>query len=278
MSQLFCFGLGYSALVLADNLRAKGWQISGTVRQTHKRVQLQPSGIDCHIIGQDDVRLIDALKNATHILSSVPPDQAGDPILQKFENAIVQSSANWIGYLSSTAVYGDYDGNWVDEDAACQPRTTRGKARLVAEQQWQALTKPIHIFRLAGIYGPGRSVLDRIRAGQGQRIDKPGHYFSRIHVADIAAALQLAIKQPRPDIYNLADDFPCGGLEVTDYGYDLLGVPKPPAIPYAEAQLSPGMYDFYRENKRVSNGRLKTQFGMVLTYPSYREGLKACLA
>jgi nucleoside-diphosphate-sugar epimerase len=279
---LFCFGLGYSALVLARRLLQNGWTVTGTCREPEQARDAAALGID--MLGFDRGRPIVGLEThlaqATHLLSSVPPDEAGDPVLDIHGKAIAAGAdrLRWIGYLSTTGVYGDRDGGWVDETSALAPSGERGRRRVAAESAWSALPQPAHFFRLAGSYGPGRSALDTVRSGKARRIVKPGQVFSRIHVEDIAAILDASIARPAPGAaYNLCDDDPAAPAEVIAFACTLLGLPVPPAIPFESAELSPMARSFYADNKRVRNDRIKRELGAVLRYPSYRDGLPAIL-
>jgi len=283
---LFCFGYGYSCDYLAQALRAnRVWKISGTTRDPEKRTQMQEHGIAAHIFDfhqplSDPARALDGV---THLLISTPPDDSGDPAFMLHEDDIVRlKSLQWIGYLSSTGVYGDRDGGWVDEDSALRPTTKRGSRRVRAEQQYLSLFEdydlPVHIFRLAGIYGPGRSALDSVRAGVARRIDKPGHAFSRIHVDDIVNVLMASMAHPRPGrAYNVCDDNAVPSHEVIKYACELLGLTVPPLIPYSEVDLAPITRSFYSDNKRIKNDRIKTELGLTLKHPDYTSGLRACL-
>ena len=280
---LFCFGLGFSAGALARRLLAQGWRVTGTCRDTARAAELQQLGIApvvfdrAHQIAELDRHLA----AATHLLSSVPPDETGDPVLDMHGAAIARAARHlaWIGYLSTTGVYGDRGGGWVDEDSALTPTGPRGRRRLEAERAWLALPLPAHLFRLAGIYGPGRSALDTVRIGKARRVVKPGQVFSRIHVDDIVAVLLASIARPAAGTaYNVCDDDPADPAAVIAFACDLLGVPPPPEVPFAEATLSPMARSFYDDNKRVRNDRIKHALGVTLRYPSYREGLRALLA
>jgi len=280
---LFCFGLGYSAAALARRLSAEGWQVTGTCRDQARALELQRFGVTpvlfdrTHPIGDLDRQLA----SATHLLSSVPPDEIGDPVLDTHGAAIAAASPRmaWIGYLSTTGVYGDRGGDWVDETSALDPSGPRGQRRLAAERAWLGLPQAAHLFRLAGIYGPGRSALDTVRSGKAKRILKPGQVFSRIHVDDIVAVLLASIARPDPGAaYNVCDDDAADPAEVIAFACGLLGVALPPAVPFAEAELSPMARSFYDDNKRVRNDRIKRALGVALRYPSYREGLRALLA
>jgi nucleoside-diphosphate-sugar epimerase len=285
---LFCFGLGYSALVLARRLKADGWSVAGTCRREDTRARLSAEGIDAFSFDRD--RPLEnpgaALKGATHILVSVPPDAAGDPVLDRHRADILAlRDVRWIGYLSTTGVYGDTGGAPVDESALVNPTTERSRRRALAEKRWLALRHreglAVHVFRLAGIYGPGRSIFERLRAGSAQRIDRPGHLFSRIHVEDIATVLQASIAKPRPGaIYNVCDDEPAAPADVTAYACALAGVTPPPVVSFEDAQktMTPMALSFWRDNRRVDNGLIKRELGVTLAYPTYKEGLAAVFA
>jgi nucleoside-diphosphate-sugar epimerase len=276
---LFCFGLGYSARYLADRLLARGWRISGTCRSPEKQQALAGRGITAHLFDRDHPvhNLTELLRGVTDLLSSVPPDGAGDPVIDLHRHDLAQAASHlsWIGYLSTTGVYGDRDGAWVDETSTLTPSGERGRRRLQAEQAWLSLPQPAHLFRLAGIYGPGSSALDTVREGKARRVVKPGQVFSRIHVADIAAVLEASMAQPRPGAaYNVCDDDPAPPADVVTYACELLGVVPPPLVPYESADLSPMARSFYDDNKRVRNDLIKQELGVSLAFPSYRVGLK----
>lgn len=286
--RLFCFGLGYSALAFARGLEAQGWRVAGTCRGADKRAALAAEGIDAFLF--DRGRPLDdpgaALAGTTHLLSSVPPDALGDPVIDQHGGDLRRlRGIQWAGYLSTTGVYGDRAGGWVDEASALEPTGARSRQRVAAERAWLALGAEtgmkVHLFRLAGIYGPGRSALDTVRAGTARRIDKPGQVFSRIHVDDIARVLGASIARPRPGaVYNVCDDKPAPPAEVIEEACRLLGIAPPPLEPFAEAvkTMSPMAQSFYADSKRVRNDRIKTELGLRLRYPSYREGLRALLA
>jgi nucleoside-diphosphate-sugar epimerase len=283
---LFCFGLGYTAGFLARALAVEGWCIGGTSRDAAACARLAGEGFDMHLFSPNHplaapaVTLGDA---TTHLLSSVPPDAAGDPVLAAHGTDIAAlRRLEWVGYLSTTGVYGDRGGGWVDENATLTPSGERGRRRVAAEAQWLDLQRrhglPVHVFRLAGIYGPGRSALDTVREGWARRIDKPGQVFSRIHVADIVATLRASMARPSPGAaYNVCDDDPAPPEAVIAYACALLGVAPPPLVPFDAAELTPMARSFYDDNKRVSNRRLKEELGVRLGYPSYKDGLKALL-
>ena len=283
--RLFCFGLGYSALALADRLLAEGWEVAGTCRSADKQAALARRGIVAHLFDRERP-LADpaaALAGAPYILSSVPPDAAGDPVLDHHAADLATLvHPIWIGYLSTTGVYGDRDGGWVDEDSPLRPGGERGRRRLAAETGWLGLKQshdlPVHLFRLPGIYGPGRSALDAVRSGTAKRIVKPGQVFSRIHVADIAAVLRASMARPNPGAaYNVCDDDPAPPADVVTFACALLGVAPPPPVPFETADLSPMARSFYADNKRVRNIRIKSELGVRLRYPDYRAGLRALL-
>jgi nucleoside-diphosphate-sugar epimerase len=283
MNHLFCFGLGYSATFLARQLLAKGWQVTGTCRSRDTQVALSRLGIEAHLFDRDRPigNLAALLERATHLLSSVPPDERGDPVLDLHRAEIDAASPrlDWIGYLSTTGVYGDRAGGWVDEMSELKPSGERGRRRVAAEQGWGALRQPAHLFRLAGIYGPGSSALDAVREGRAKRIAKPGQIFSRIHVADIARVLEASMARPHPGAaYNVCDDDPAPPSDVIAFAAALLNRPAPPEVPFEQADLSPMARSFYDDNKRVSNSRIKRELGVALQYPSYRIGLPAILA
>ncbi len=269
--RLFCFGLGYTARALAARLKDEGWRIAGTCRDAVTRAELTALGYQIH--GFDDIA---ALAGATHILSSVPPGRDGDPVLNRHGDAIARlPHLRWAGYLSTTGVYGDRSGGWVDEDAPLRPTGPRGEMRAAAETGWRALGVPIHLFRLAGIYGPGRNALETVRRGQARRIVKPGQVFSRIHLDDIAAVLRASMEAPSPGaVYNVCDDEAAPPQDAITFACGLLETTPPQPVAFADAELSDMARSFYRDNKRVSNRRIKDELGVTLRWPTYREGLR----
>ncbi|MFN3145117.1 MAG: SDR family oxidoreductase [Paracoccaceae bacterium] len=275
---LLSFGHGYSARALSRLLLPQGWRIIGTTRSADKAAALRAEGIEPLIFPGDDIA--PALADATHVLTSAAPDEAGDPVLAHLRGALAGAShLQWVGYLSTTGVYGDHAGDWVDEDTPLTPATKRGMARVTAEAEWQALGLPLHIFRLAGIYGPGRGPFAKVRNGTARRIVKPGQVFSRIHVDDIAQVLAASIARPDPGaVYNVCDDDPAPPEDVIAHAAELLGVPVPPAIPFDQAEMTPMARSFYAESKKVRNDRIKRDLGIELIYPGYRDGLRALLA
>lgn len=277
---LLSFGHGYSARALAKRLVPQGWTVFGTTRNPDKARALKAEGVTPILWPHGDLRA--ALSKASHVLCSAGPEAEGDPVLALLRDPIARAASRlqWVGYLSTTGVYGDYDGDWVDEETPLAPSTRRGQMRLGAEREWQSIPGlPLHIFRLAGIYGPGRGPFEKVRNGTARRIIKPGQVFSRIHVDDIAQVLEASIKKPAPGaIYNLCDDDPAPPQDVIGYAAELLGLPLPEKVPFDEADLSPMARSFYAENKRVRNDRIKSDLGVTLIHSDYREGLKALLA
>jgi nucleoside-diphosphate-sugar epimerase len=321
--KLLIFGLGYSATAIAMAAREAGFQVTGTRRNPTQ----EPDVVGFHEAGH-------VLQQATHVLSSVPPDAEGDPVLAQYGAALSAAPhLRWIGYLSTTGVYGNRDGAWVDETTAPSTESARGQRRVTAEQAWAKFSQNhqgsvgqqvrqhadkaaaqtnlgsvgqnvrqhadkaaaqtnlgsvgqhVDIFRLAGIYGPGRSVFDDLRAGRARRVLKPGHAFGRIHRDDIAAAVLAAMQQDQPTggpcrILNLTDNLPAESAEVLEEAANLLGVPPPPAIPFAEAlaEMSPMARSFWADNRRVSSQATQQALGLTWRYPTYREGLRAILA
>jgi nucleoside-diphosphate-sugar epimerase len=276
MNTLLSLGHGYSAQALARLLIPQGWRVIGTTRSAAKTQALRAQGVE-PILWQDD--LTSALAQSTHLLSSIAPDESGDPVLLRYGQQIAARPLHWVGYLSTTAVYGDHKGAWVDETTALTPGTARGAARVAAEQAWSALGLPLHIFRLAGIYGPGRGPFEKVRDGTARRIIKTGQVFSRTHVQDIAQVLAASIARPAPGgIYNVCDDDPAPPEDELSHAARLLGLPDPPAIPYETAEMTPMARSFYAESKRVRNDRIKADLGIKLLYPTYREGLAGLLS
>ena len=285
MTHLFCFGLGYSAGVLAKRLSARGWAVTGTSTTAAGVARISECGYTGLVFDgqselQDDSQ---ALSRATHILLSVPPGASGDPAHRLYGSTIANSPCvEWVGYFSTVGVYGDAGGGWVSEETEARPGSERGLRRLNAEGEWSELgrrsRKPVMIFRLPGIYGPGRSAIDDLRSGMARRIVKPGQIFNRIHVDDIAGAVEASIARPQAlRVYNVTDDEPAPQQDVVAYAAELLCLPQLPELDFATADLSPMARSFYLESKRVSNARMKTELGVKLAYPTYRQGLRAIL-
>ncbi|MFO1084051.1 MAG: SDR family oxidoreductase [Reyranellaceae bacterium] len=281
--RLFIFGLGFSGLEIARLAKAHGWTVAGTCTTADKAARLRAEGIDTHLFDGSHPLPESAVGDADHILCTIAPGATGDPAIGQCARLLRR--ARWLGYLSTTGVYGDHDGGWVDEATPARPSLPRSIARLAAERAWQAIALEagllLDIFRLPGIYGPGRSSLDQVKAGTARRIDKPGQVFSRIHVADIAGTVMAALTRPHEaGIYNVADDLPAPTSEVVAFACQLLGKPVPPAIPWAEIEptMSAMARSFYAESRRVRNDRIKSALGVTLRYPTYREGLRAIAA
>lgn len=282
---LFCFGLGFTGARLARRLLAAGWRVSGTARTGEKLANLSEVGIAGHLFGPETGPLDpSAFAGVTHLVSSIPPDADGDPALNAHRAMLAgQPSLTWVGYLSTPAVYGDRAGGIAHEEDEPTPGSARGARRLAAERAWVAAFDgapvSVQIFRLAGIYGPGRSAIDQMRDGTARIIDKPGQVFNRIHVDDIGTILMASMARPHHGrVYNVADEEACASGDVIRYAADLLGLAAPAPIPYDSAELSPMARSFYSECKRLDTTRLSTELGVRLSYPTYREGLRAILA
>lgn len=287
MAQLFCFGLGYSAEHYVAEFGGRFASIGGTVRTPEKAERLAQSGFGGRPVarfvftgrtGSDDVAA--ALADSAALLVSVQPDQHGDPTLRHFADAIAASPVACLVYLSTVGVYGDHQGGWVDETTAPSPVSARSRERLAAEEAWRALAdrarKPLSILRLAGIYGPGQSALTNVAQGTAKRIVKPGQVFNRIHVADIARAIEGAIARRADGVFNISDDEPAPGQDVVSFAASLLKIEPPPQVAFKDAAkaMSPMALSFYGEVKRVRNDKMKRELGVTLRYPTYREGIR----
>jgi len=278
--RLFIFGLGFSGLKIAKLARSQGWQVGGTCTQPEKAGELRAEGINALVFDGTSAVPTEALAAASHILCTIAPGTMGDPALRQCADLL--DGARWLGYLSTTGVYGDRGGAWVDESTPAAPSQPRSIERLAAERAWQALGQKtgaaVDVFRLPGIYGPGRSPIDQVKAGTAKRIDKPGQVFSRIHVADLAQAVVTAMTRNKPGaIYNIADDLPASNAEVMAFACELLGVPPPPILSWelVAPTMTAMARSFYAENRRVRNERMKRELGVSPLYPTYREGLRA---
>ena len=275
---LLIFGHGYTASALVDHLGTEDWEIFGTTRNVDTADLLKENNIT-PLMWSDDTSIKSIIKRSNCILHSIAPTEVEDPVYEKFAEDIIARSINlsWVGYLSTTSVYGNHDGQWVDEKTPVNPSGNRGLLRVNAENTWARINNlPLHIFRLAGIYGEGRSPLDKIRSGKAQLISKPGQFFSRIHVEDIAQVLKASIELPnRGSIYNVCDDMPAAPDEVLAYAAKLLNYPEPPRINFEEAELSPMAKSFYSDNKRVNNDLIKNEFRLTLKFPNFKAGLDA---
>jgi nucleoside-diphosphate-sugar epimerase len=257
MPHLFIFGLGYSAKRIRAATEARGWRVTAT-------------GKDGDLAFEDEERVRASLGAASHVLSSVPPAEAGDPVLARYGDALEHG---WLGYLSSTGIYGNTRGAWVDESAPAGGG--RRSARSEADLAW--LGRGARVFRLPGIYGPGRNALERVREGRAHRIALPGQVFSRVHVDDIVSGVTAGLEAP-PGAYNLADDLPASQNAVIEEACRLLGTQPPPLQSLDDANLTPQARAFYTENRRVANGKAKRELGWRPAFPTYREGLRVCLA
>ncbi|MDD9719776.1 SDR family oxidoreductase [Sulfitobacter sp. PR48] len=276
---LLSLGHGYSARALAARLIPQGWRVIGTTRSAEKQDEIARTGVEPLLWPGTDLRPL--LQEVRHVLVSAGPGPDGDPVLAALgpDIAAIAPRLRWLGYLSTTGVYGDHKGAWVDEQTPLTPATKRGQARVEAEAAWQAIPDlPLHIFRLAGIYGPGRGPFAKVRRGTARRIIKKGQVFSRIHVEDIAQALVLSIARPDPGaIYNLCDDDPAPPQDVIGHAAELLGLPLPPAEDFETAEMTPMARSFYAESKKVRNDHAKQALGWDPQFPNYRTGLAAML-
>ncbi|MBN9441880.1 SDR family oxidoreductase [Bosea sp. (in: a-proteobacteria)] len=284
--KLLILGLGYSAGFFARAALARGWEVTGTVRSAERAAELSREGIRTLVFGGFAVStaLAKAVAEAEAVLVSVQPAEDGDPVLQRLRGDLAAAPAlRWIGYLSTIGVYGNQDGAWIDETQPVKPGNARNTLRVAVEQDWLALGrdtgKAVQIFRLAGIYGPGRNPVAKLREGKSTRLVKPGQVFNRIHVDDIAGILMASLARPRNGaIYNVTDDEPAPPQDVVSFAAELTGLAAPPEVPFSEARLSPMAASFYGENKRVSNALVKRELGYAFRYPSYREALRALTA
>jgi len=280
----FFFGLGFSAKAAANALleRAPGTAIAGTTRTPEGVSALMAQNFTPHLFtGSAPGETLGAdVRRATHVVFSIAPDDEGDPALvQHRADLDAAKDLAWLCYYSTVGVYGDFGGDWIDETAPLVPRNARSDRRVAAEAAWRDYAKerglPLAILRLAGIYGPGRSVFDKLRDGTAHRIVKPGQVFNRIHVADIGRVTALAAEARLDGTFNLADDEPAPPQDLVSFGADLAGVTPPPELPFETAELSPMQRSFYADNKRVSNAAIKKALGIEMLYPNYREGLSA---
>lgn len=275
---LLIFGHGYTANTFVDYIRNIDWEIFGTTRNPQTADFLIKKGVK-PLMWSDGSKIKSVINQSDYILHSIPPTENGDPVYKRFSKAIISRSTNlsWFGYLSTTSVYGNHDGKWVDENIPVNPSSNRGLLRVKAENHWSGIKDlPLHIFRLAGIYGPKRSPLDKIRSGKAKLISKPGQFFSRIHVEDIARVLKASIEMPNHgSVYNVCDDMPAAPDKVLDYAAKLINYPDLPKVAFEEAELSPMAKSFYSDNKRVKNERIKSELKITLKYPNFETGLNA---
>lgn len=277
--RLFVFGAGFSSKAIMEEVAGRFDWIGGTTRSADKAQALKAQGIEPFLFdgenASEEIRA--ALAEATHVLVSIAPNDDGDPVLNVLTKDLAAAAPQWIGYLSTVGVYGNHDGAWVDETTPCKPVSRRSVQRVAAEEAWLTFSRtagvPVQIFRLSGIYGPGRNAFENFRKGRARRLIKPGQVFNRIHVADIAGSVSLAMTRPETRIYNVTDDEPAPPQDVVTYAAELLGVDPPPEIPFETADLTPMARSFYGENKRVSNQRVKDDLGYEFRYPNYRIAL-----
>ncbi len=312
MRGLFVFGLGYSARAVVMRMRPGLDRVWGTTRDTGNLERIEALGVT-PILFDGDLHLSplsvsppqggrggaspppsrgreregrrtrrEALSQADSVLVSIAPGDGGDPVLAQHRSDLATAKPKSIVYLSTVGVYGDHEGAWVDETSECRPVSLRSRQRVEAEAAWQRFGHetgvPVAIVRLAGIYGPGRGPFEKIRRGTARRVVKPGQVFNRIHVDDIAAIVAAAFERRADGIFNGSDDEPAPPEDVLLYAADLLGLPPPPEVSFEEADLTPMARSFYGESKRVRNERIKSELGVRLAYPNYREGLRAILA
>lgn len=282
-------GAGYTAKAMMRQLKLAGHpasnQMVGTTRSGQNFTEIVKAGATPMVFEGEagNKKLADLIERVDYCLISISPDEKGDIILQHFPRQVKENSKlKWLGYLSTVGVYGNYDGEWVTEESEARPGSKRSSWRKLAEDQWLALSRnngiPVHIFRLPGIYGPGRGPMNKLRQGRARRIEKKGQVFNRAHVEDIAATLIASLKKPNPGrVYNVADDLPAPPQDVLAYAAELLQIEVPPLIPFEDAEMSSMARSFYLDNKRVSNKRMKEELGVKLKYPTYREGMKAAL-
>lgn len=281
--RLFVFGAGYSAQAIMKEVRDQFDWIGGTTRTADKISELKSEGFEAVLFdgetpGPD---VAEAVSKATHVLISIGPNDMGDPVWNHHRDDIAAAAPKWIGYLSTVGVYGNHDGAWVDETTVCKPVSKRSVQRAAAEKTWLDFAEEhqlaVQIFRLSGIYGPGRNAFENFKKGRARRLVKPGQVFNRIHVADIAGAVSAAMQIPSTRIFNITDNEPAPPQDVVAYAAELLGVTPPPEIAFETADLTPMARSFYGENKRVSNQRVKEELGYTFRFPDYRIALNTLI-
>ncbi len=279
--RLLIMGFGFSSEAITKRARETFAEISGTTRSARKKERLNAQGIGGLIFGagEEDEKLHEAIASATHLLVSIGPDENGDPVLNALSDVLAKAgNLEWIGYLSTVGVYGDHDGEWVDETTVPRPVSQRSIERVAAEESWQEFARnrglPLAIFRLSGIYGPGRNAFMNMDKGTARRLVKPGQVFNRIHREDIGEAVYQAMTRSIGGIFNITDDEPAPPQDVVTHAFELAGREPPPETDFETAELSPMARSFYGENKRVSNARSKEVLGMTYRWPDYRTSLK----
>tara|TARA_Y100001968_G_scaffold330634_1_gene383035 strand:+ start:852 stop:1757 length:906 start_codon:yes stop_codon:yes gene_type:complete len=279
-SKMLIFGGGFSGQHIAAAARRLGAKVLCS-----RRIKDSP-GADFvfNSLNSAEMPSEDIFEGTTHLLSCIPPNTKGkDPVLENLQKKLLSMPLEWVGYLSTTGVYGDSQGEWVGESQIAKPKQERSQKRLACEESWKNLNQPVQILRLPGIYGPGRSAINNIINGKCKLIDKPGQVFSRIHIDDIAGAIMhlihLSKEGKRPDVINIADDLPCSNVEVLSYAASLVGVELPPVEQFqtASKEMSPMALSFWQENRRISNDLLCKDLRYSLIHPDYRSGLKECL-
>ncbi|WP_420412292.1 SDR family oxidoreductase [Roseibium sp.] len=281
--RLFVFGAGYSGKAIMEEVRDQFEWIGGTTRAADKVDELKASGFEAFLFDGESpgTGIADALSKATHVLISIAPNDTGDPVLNHHAKDIAAANPKWIGYLSTVGVYGNHDGAWVDETTDCKPVSKRSVQRVAAEKAWLDFAEEhqfaVQVFRLSGIYGPGRNAFENFKKGRARRLVKPGQVFNRIHVADIAGAVANAMQKPSTRIFNVTDNEPAPPQDVVAYAAELLGVAPPPEIAFETADLTPMARSFYGENKRVSNQRVKDELGYTFRFPDYRIALNTLI-
>ena len=274
---LLSIGHGFTAREFGTFVQSHDWRVIGTTRSESKAQHLTDLGVEPLVWPGSD--LSGAIRAATHILVSAAPDEHGDAFFNAYQDQLSAApNLRWVGYLSTTGVYGDHGGAWVDEDTPVVPTTKRGQHRVVAEKQWLNSDLPVHVFRLAGIYGAGRGPFEKLRNGTARLVKKSGQIFGRIHIEDIAQSLYASTQFPNPGrIYNLSDDEPAAPEDILTYAAELLNMPLPPSVDFETADMKPMARSFYSECKRVRNDRMKDELGVKLKYTGYKEALNAIL-
>ena len=281
MSHLFCFGLGFTGSTLGKSLLRDAWRVSGTTRDPEKLEVLEQVGFKVYAFPGEKCVIEDQFSSVTHLIVMIPPQEEGDIVFQEYRDTISRMSRlEWFGYLSSTGVYGNRFGDWVDETSDLSPSNERNRLRVKVEKQWlewgKELKFGVHIFRPAGIYGLGRSMLETVKLGKARRINKKGQISGRIHVDDLVSILKASIAKPNPgSIYNVCDDESVPSKEVVEFACQLLKIDPPPIIPFNQAELSEMARTFYLDNKKVCNNKIKKELRVELKYPNYRDGLNA---
>tara|TARA_B100000686_G_scaffold79072_1_gene85274 strand:- start:1674 stop:2606 length:933 start_codon:yes stop_codon:yes gene_type:complete len=281
LSQLFCFGLGFSGRAFGQSLVKDGWKVSGTTRDPQNLIVLEDEGFKAYFFPGEECLIEEEISSVTHLIITIPPQYSGDIVYRKYHETIERNrNLKWIGYLSSTGVYGNRDGDWVDEESELIPSNQRNRLRIEAENNWVQLGKKsgigVHIFRAAGIYGEGRSIIETIRARRARRIEKKGHISNRIHLEDLVSVLKASIKKAGPSsLYNVCDDSSSSSKEAIEFACKLLKTDPPPLLQFEQAELSEIARSFYLDNKRIRNDKMKKELNIQLKYPDYQAGLVA---